>query len=52
VYNNETLYKLNIKTISGLTTNMPFYKEQCTCITEQHSLPVNVKILFQRIKGI
>jgi hypothetical protein len=29
VYNNETLYILNIKTISGLTTNMPFYKEQC-----------------------
>jgi hypothetical protein len=52
VYSIGTLYILNIKTISGLTTNMPFYKEHVTCITEQHLLPVNVKILFQRIKGI
>jgi hypothetical protein len=43
---------LNIKPISGLTTNMPFYKEQCTCVTEQPSLPVDVKILLHRIKGI
>jgi hypothetical protein len=29
VYNNETLYILNIKTNLELTTNIPFYKEQC-----------------------
>jgi hypothetical protein len=40
----------NIRTISALNPTCRFTRSSVTCITEHHSFPVNVKILFQRIK--
>jgi hypothetical protein len=42
----------NVRTIPGLKPTCHFTRSSVTCITEHHLFPVNVKILFQRIKGI
>jgi hypothetical protein len=43
---------LNIRTISGLKPTCHFTRSSITCVTEHHSFPVSVKILFQGIKEI
>jgi len=42
----------NIRTISGLKPACHFKRSSVTYITEHHSFPVSVKILFQGVKGI
>jgi len=41
-----------MRIISGLKPTCHFTRSSVTFITEHHSFPVNVKILFQGIKGI